>query len=91
VIQQLDKSEGQYELRWWKFTLNTHSLSGNYVQYNAVTDVQIYKIHFFLIQAKYVWTVCSDNCLKIIKKSSCPNSPVSIPHSTHCCANQHMT
>ena len=25
----------------------------NYVQYNAVTDVQVYKIYYFLIQAKY--------------------------------------
>jgi len=27
-----------------------HTFNSNYVQYNGVTDVQIYKIHYFLIQ-----------------------------------------
>jgi hypothetical protein len=82
VIKLLDQSEGPHELRWWKFTLNMHKFNSNYVKYKGVTDVQIYKIHYFLIQAKYSCTVCSENSLQIIKNWSCPNSPVCIPHST---------
>jgi len=30
-----------------------HKFNSNYVQYNAVTDEKIYKIHYLPIQVKY--------------------------------------
>jgi hypothetical protein len=53
------------------------------VKCNAVTDVQIYKTQYLLIQSQYTFTMYSENFLQIIKHSSCPNTPVCTPRSTH--------